>query len=404
VSEPTSPVRFVPTGEKRRGRRLVAAGSVVALVVAGAAGGWFAALRLQSPDQIEAAATAPSPGPITASVVVSDLAETVNAQAEVVRATAQSAAIVLPEADAAVITAVWVAPGATADAGSALVAVNDRPVFALPGTFPLYRDIGRGDTGADVAQLQDGLRAAGYSIRARETGTFGADTARAVRALYTTVGYAPASETVESTEVEQPSAVPTGAEAQVAAAPVTRLVVPRSEIAVVPTLPAVVTGVPGVGTVLTVDNAAVQLATGVLLARAPVAVSVAGRVTAETSVSMTGPDGTVLAGQVAVITPAVDGGQAQVDVQALDGEVPETWLGSSVLTTFVLQVVAEQALVVPTTAVVTSGSGGARVLREEADGSFQEVDVEELGSLSGRTAVRPLDPTALEAGDQVRVD
>lgn len=70
-----------------------------------------------------------------------------------------------------------------------IVEVSGRPLVALQGAVPAYRDLVPGDTGADVAQLQRGLAAIGYPAGGDTAGTFGAGTAAAVAAFYTALGY-----------------------------------------------------------------------------------------------------------------------------------------------------------------------------------------------------------------------
>lgn len=376
----------------------------MAALALGTAGGWLAADRLQSPEQIEAAAQAPTPGPVTAAVVAGDLAETITAQAQVGRTTSQESDIPLPDADVAVVTAAPVDLGVSVVAGSLVRSVNDRPVFALPGAFPLYRNIGRGDTGADVRQLQDGLRAAGYQIRDRELGTFGADTAQAVRDLYKTTNYAVASEVVEAaTTGTLPSSAAAGDPPP--PTPATRLVVPRTEVTVVPSLPAVLTSAPAVGIVLTADNAVLQFESGALSARAPVAVGVVGRVAVGTAATLQDSAGVTVAATVTAVVPAAaDGTQAQLVLDPSSDPLPDAWAGTTVLATISIQAVAEQALIVPTAAIATSGSGPPRVLKELPDGSFVTVEVTELGTLGGRSAVAPLNAADLVEGDEIRVD
>ena len=59
--------------------------------------------------------------------------------------------------------------------------VSGRPVFLLTGTVPMYRALGPGAVGPDVAQLQDGLRELGFKI-ADAKGTFGDGTLAATLA------------------------------------------------------------------------------------------------------------------------------------------------------------------------------------------------------------------------------
>ena len=61
-----------------------------------------------------------------------------------------------------------------------LYAVDESPVRAMHGTVPLWRTLERGAEGADVAQLNDSLRALGYDVA--DDDVFGPRTQRAVSA------------------------------------------------------------------------------------------------------------------------------------------------------------------------------------------------------------------------------
>lgn len=68
-------------------------------------------------------------------------------------------------------------------AGSVIGVINERPIFALEGAVPMYRSLGRGSSGTDVSQLQEGLKKLGYSI-SDPAGTYGPYTATAVSQWY----------------------------------------------------------------------------------------------------------------------------------------------------------------------------------------------------------------------------
>ncbi|MEV5983928.1 peptidoglycan-binding protein [Streptomyces sp. NPDC052051] len=92
---------------------------------------------------------------------------------------------------APVITRLPVKPGQAIRAKQLILEVSGRPVFALKGALPMYRDLKPGARGDDVAQLQDSLASVGYSTRGDEKGFFGRRTKDAVSALYEDIGYAP---------------------------------------------------------------------------------------------------------------------------------------------------------------------------------------------------------------------
>lgn len=53
-------------------------------------------------------------------------------------------------------------PDATVTRGTELYRLDEKPVIALLGNIPMYRDLTVGDTGIDVKQLEKNLRALGY--------------------------------------------------------------------------------------------------------------------------------------------------------------------------------------------------------------------------------------------------
>jgi peptidoglycan hydrolase-like protein with peptidoglycan-binding domain len=85
------------------------------------------------------------------------------------------------------VTTVGVVAGATVDVGSTLYTVNLRPVVVAQGEIPAFRTLARGDTGADVTQLQNMLRALGF-LRSTADGLFGSATENAVRAWQRDIG------------------------------------------------------------------------------------------------------------------------------------------------------------------------------------------------------------------------
>jgi peptidoglycan hydrolase-like protein with peptidoglycan-binding domain len=79
------------------------------------------------------------------------------------------------------VTSVAVEPGAEVAAGSVLYSLDLRPVVVAQGAVPSFRDLSRGTTGADVAQLQQLLVGLGH-LATQPTGTFDARTEAAVKA------------------------------------------------------------------------------------------------------------------------------------------------------------------------------------------------------------------------------
>ena len=79
----------------------------------------------------------------------------------------------------------------TVYAGDVLAAISGNPLFIMQGNIPSYRNIAPGDQGPDVAELQRGLIALGYSIGEDQIGTYGNGTKKAVAAYYKHIGFSP---------------------------------------------------------------------------------------------------------------------------------------------------------------------------------------------------------------------
>ena len=60
------------------------------------------------------------------------------------------------------VTAVHVATGTEVAAGTELLAIDGRPMVAIAGALPFWRDLTSGDEGADVFQLEAALAAEGF--------------------------------------------------------------------------------------------------------------------------------------------------------------------------------------------------------------------------------------------------
>lgn len=385
-------------------RWAVATAILLGLVVT-AAGGWAAARLFVSPEQRQAAASPPPPAAVVVPVELDVLAEDITLRADIrpggdvplrLRATGDGDAYV---------TANPVPVGSEVAPGAVVSEVNGRPVLVVPGAFPFYRDLGPGDTGPDVAQLQEALRATGRTIRVRENGTYGADTSKAVAALYRAAGYAQAKRTPTDQGAEQRSAT-SEQSGEEKSAPVVReqAFVPAAEFLTASTLPARLAAAPGVGAAVTAESTIV-LTTGSLSATADVPRSVFERLSPGMTVRVHGPGGEVLEGTTpdnSAVVPNADG-VFRISLGTL--AIPDEWRDQNLLTTVTLAATSAPELVVPTRAVATGlREGAGSVLKERADGTFVAVEVEVIASLGGVSAVRPVAEDGLAAGDTVRVD
>lgn len=166
--------------------------AVGALALSGTAAG--ASLVIKSPAQEAAERAAPAPDLLTAPVERRVLKDSV-----ILRGTVRAgqSVDVSPSVTAGagaatpVVTKLLVAPRATVTDGKVLLEVSGRPVFALRGALPVYRDLKPGATGDDVAQLQRSLGELGHRSGDDPPGTFGPGTKAALTAFYASIGYDP---------------------------------------------------------------------------------------------------------------------------------------------------------------------------------------------------------------------
>ncbi|MBP7632497.1 MAG: peptidoglycan-binding protein, partial [Acidimicrobiales bacterium] len=91
------------------------------------------------------------------------------------------------------------AQGDTVNEGDVILVVGNRPVIALVGDLPMYRDLGPGDLGDDVRLIEEALGRLGYFTMTADD-TYDADTAAAVEKLYQGRGFAPIGAPAEVTE------------------------------------------------------------------------------------------------------------------------------------------------------------------------------------------------------------
>lgn len=394
------------TPRRRRGRgTLIVLAAVVAAVTLLAAG-WFAAGAFRSPEQVAAAASPPPPSEVTAEVALGDLRDQINVQSTVRRERTDQLTV-RSASDAPVVTANPIGPGGQVPAGAVVLEINGAPVFALPGAFPLYRDIALGDTGTDVRQVQQGLRQAGFEVA--DDGVLGPGTRAAIERLYREAGYTAPSEGVV---VQQPPAPDAkidssgsdgaSGDAQQGEPPAPVGVVQASSFVTIRSAPSFLATAPAVGTTGE-DATKLSITSGPLLGFASVTSSTAATLTLEMGGLATLPDGTQTALTVTAIGTPGEDGTVIVTLTPLDQALPEELAGTELVVSLTRQLVAEDALIVPTRAVSSQGTGNQSVLRRNEDGSFSEVRVEELAALGGRSAISVLDGADLTAGDEVMV-
>lgn len=173
---------------RRRSLALIAVGAVA---LTGA--GFGASLLIKSPAQAAADSRPPAPSVITAPVEYRTLASSMILRGTVV---AGQSVEITPGGGAAdggspTVSKLPLKAGDKVRAGRLLVEISGRPVIALQGAVPLYRDLKPGAQGSDVGQLQDALQRLGHSTSPDNRGRFGEGTKAAVTKLYDAAGYEP---------------------------------------------------------------------------------------------------------------------------------------------------------------------------------------------------------------------
>ncbi len=170
------------------GTRARRAALAVLVLLAVAVGGYLIGSHVRSSRQAAADAGPQPRTRLTVPVRRQVLSATVvfRATYSVGAAVAITAVPALPGSDP-VVTKVFIHPGENVKAGQPLIELAGLPIIALSGDIPAYRDLGNGDSGPDVVELQHALRAIGYG--ASSNGTLDSATAEAYLQLLSDDGY-----------------------------------------------------------------------------------------------------------------------------------------------------------------------------------------------------------------------
>ncbi|MFD0630368.1 peptidoglycan-binding protein [Catenulispora yoronensis] len=173
-----------------RRRRTFIAVTLGAALVAG--GGLAASAFVKSPAELAAETKAPTASVLAAPVekrVLTDVLTTRGLVAATTQTQVTPAASSAQGASSSVISALRTSVGKPVHAGDVLLDVSGRPLIALPGTIPAFRDLKPNDDGDDVAELQAALAGLGYATGGDRKGHFGPGTKTAVTNFYKHLGY-----------------------------------------------------------------------------------------------------------------------------------------------------------------------------------------------------------------------
>lgn len=436
----------------RRRRRvlLLAVGGLVLLTVGGVLGAAF----VKSPAQVAAEQAPVAPSVLTAPVTRQIVGATVVLRGTVAGAQDVEVTPAPAGAEAAagakpLVTAVRKQAGDLVGAGDVLAEVAGRPLVALHGAEPAYRDLRPGDSGKDVAQLRQALRELGFPSSGDADGVFGAATKRAVTDYYRSLGFeTPATGGAtgqDQTALQAAEDAVTQAERRLrdarAGGPPTAVgdaqadltaaqnrlsdlrartgpMVPLAEVVFLPSFPARVTKFGGkVGA--PVEAPLVTLSSGQLV--------VAGRLdpadrtlvrpgaAAEIDAEVTGFHGTAKVTEVGQPQEAAKQGSQQNQTQGqASGQsfVPVTivpdqpldpgLIGQDVRVTLKFAQTAGPVLAVPSAAITSSADGRTHVVVAAPDGTQRTVEVRPGKSGAGLVEVEPV-AGGLAEGDRVVV-
>ncbi len=362
---------------------LLVVGSLVCAAV-----GYGAALTVASSS---GAGGTPSRAPVTARVEFRRLSSSVIVRGDG-RFADPAAAVLRVDAPVPVVTRTPIPVGGLVRAGDVLVEVTGRPVIALPGRLPAYRDLVVGDTGPDVAQLKQALVGLGYDAGAPDD-TFTHQTAAAVAALYERLGYRPATAADLTTSGAEPVAGSSGGRSSA--------VLPMSEVAYVPTLPRRLDRFPArVGGLL--PRSPVQLSGTRLVLRVDLTTADVRLLRAGMRAVVDLPGGKKVTGHLGAVRRTATGGGTTVLLPPLDETARRSLQGADVRVTVPLQSTSGKALLVPLAALSTDARGVVRVERVTKGGTTQTITVRVGLSAGGYAEVRTRSGE-LSAGDRVVV-
>jgi hypothetical protein len=379
-------------------KKLVAV--VLALALAGV-GAWAVATQVESPAQVAARAEAPVPDPVVAPLDRGFLQGPVTLSTTAQRE--RTVAIKPPASLTGVVTFAGKAVGDTLAPGSVLLRANGRPVFVLPGSFALYRDLQPGDTGDDVAAIQAGLKAAGYGTGRDRSGTYGTGTRAAVRAMYKAAGYTAPETAASPTPAPMSTPAPSsGADSPAASPSATAVTGPQvltTEIMTIADLPAVVQAVAPVGAQLTSDTDLVTLGAGQLMLSATLPTSSVGALAIGAAGTFTDDTGAAGTTQVAALTVSQETTETTISLSPTGAVSP----GTSYVVSFDNPAVETgESLLAPVAAVVNRAGRSYVYPRDGA--TFREVEVTVIGAVGGVVSIVPVDATVpLEEGTEVRI-
>jgi hypothetical protein len=384
VPPPSQPVPVAAEASgsiARKRRRTVILAGLVLLAVAALS--WWAGRATTTTSGLAHRATAPQAPVLTAPVVRKRLGATLQATGSLVAAGSETitvGSISVPGAES-VVTANVLHVGQRIGNGAVVAQVAGRPVLAFAGSTPMYRSLVGGESGPDIAQLQQDLASIGYGIT-DSARSYGTSTSAALAQLYQHDGYTP------------PPAAPSGR------GHTNRLIVePQSEIVFVPELPATVAAIKQpIGK--SIGSPAVTLTYGSVVVDATLTAAQGYLAEPGDRATVTVGRGRPLVGVVRAIKRSVSKPSATATI-ALSGVAAGAHIGSHVAVFIDAQSSAVATLAVPIGALYATGAGSAYVIL--AGHGRQHVPVSVGQAVGGYVPiVNP--PVALVPGTELVLD
>jgi HlyD family secretion protein len=443
ASGPDAGSGLLPAGEPRprtRPRRRhswwLALAAVGVLLVGGA---YWAGTKATSPETLGKQYAPAPPTVLTAPVVFRRFSETLPVQGTVTADAGYQVnfgPVDVPGAQP-IVTQRPLGPGARVANGTLLSQVAGRPVFAMAGATPMYRDLAVGDRGPDVTQFQDDLALLGFPSY-DSPGVFGWSTLRAAQAFYRDAGYSlPQSTTsvtafvsspVHSdspspsptysdspspspTHTDSPSpspsiSTPASTPSPSASPPAPLPVVPQAEVVFIPELPATIQS-SSLKLGLPVTNPALTLSTQGLRVLVPLTGAQGSLVqpkdTATLRITSAGSAATeVTATVIAVRAPGQDAQSGPIAVLRPNEPLKWSLAGGQAAGTIIITSTGKAVLGVPVAALYTAADGQTFVTVVAPHGNRTNVTVEVGAEIGGYVPIHPIRGT-LVAGDPVLV-
>ncbi|MEM7338972.1 MAG: peptidoglycan-binding protein [Actinomycetota bacterium] len=172
-------------------RRGILAIVAVVAVLAGVVG-WLAGQRVKSEAELAAEREPPPPSLITVPIELQELSQNVVVRGTV-RASNATELTVASASGESIITRLPKDAGDVVAEGDVLIEVAGRPVIALQGDLPVFRNLIPSLEGPDVRQLEEALLRLGYDPGTVDD-VYDSSTAAAVEELYRAAGYSPGGE------------------------------------------------------------------------------------------------------------------------------------------------------------------------------------------------------------------